>query len=85
MHHLLRPSLYQSYHKIVPLIFNPDAKPENFDVVGPICESSDVLGYDRMLPRPSEEDWVAILDAGAYGMSMVSQYNHHPFPLEKLV
>ena len=85
MHHLMRPSLYQAYHKIVPLSFNPESKPENFDIVGPICESSDVLGYDRMLPRPLEEDWVAILDTGAYGMSMVSGYNHHPFPFEKLI
>ena len=85
MHHLMRPSLYRAYHKIVPLKINSNSKIENFDIVGPICESSDVLGFDRMLPRPKEEDWMAILDAGAYGMSMVSQYNHHPFPLEKFI
>ena len=85
MHHIMRPSLYQAYHKIVPIKYDPESKLENFDIVGPICESSDVLGYDRMLPKPQEEDWVAILDAGAYGMAMASQYNHHPFPLEKLV
>lgn len=84
MHHLLRPSLYQAYHKIVPLKLT-EAKVNNFDVVGPICESSDVLGYDRTLPRPDEGDWMAILDAGAYGMSMVSGYNIHPYPTEVLV
>jgi len=85
MHHLMRPSLYQAYHKILPLCFDSKSKLENFDVVGPICESSDVIGFDRMLPEPKEEDWVAILDAGAYGISMASDYNHHPFPKEVLV
>lgn len=84
MHHLLRPSLYQAYHKIVPLELR-ESKVGNFDFVGPICESSDVLGYDRALPQPEEGDWVAILDAGAYGMSMVSGYNIHPYPTEVLV
>ena len=84
MHHLMRPSLYQAYHKIIPIKLS-DSKIENFDVVGPICESADVLGYDRGLPRPEEDDWMAILDAGAYGISMVSGYNKHPNPTEVLV
>ena len=84
MHHLLRPSLYSAYHKIVPLR-QSDKSVKTFDVVGPICESSDVLGYDRNLPIPNEGDWLAVLDAGAYGMSMASAYNLHDFPGEVLV
>jgi len=84
MHHLLRPSLYSAYHKIVPLKIR-DAAVKTYDVVGPICESSDVLGYDRNLVTPEEGDWLAILDAGAYGMSMASAYNLHAFPKEVLV
>jgi len=84
MHHLLRPSLYSAYHKIVPVKVR-DAAVRTFDVVGPICESSDVLGYDRNLATPEEGDWLAILDTGAYGMSMASAYNLHAFPEEVLV
>lgn len=82
MHHLLRPSLYSAYHKIVPLVYDESRTVKTFDVVGPICESSDVVGYERNLQSPKEGDWLAILDAGAYGMSMASAYNHHPFPDE---
>lgn len=85
MHHLLRPSLYKAYHQILPLKEETGGKLKSFDVVGPICESSDVLGYERLLVEPEEGDWLAVLDAGAYGMSMASGYNMHPFPIEVLV
>ncbi len=85
MHHLIRPSLYSAYHRIVPLNFDQTRAIKNFDVVGPICESSDVIGYDRLLQVPQEGEWVAIMDVGAYGMSMASAYNLHAFPKEILV
>jgi diaminopimelate decarboxylase len=85
MHHLLRPSLYSAYHKIVPLFFDESRAVKNFDVVGPICESSDVVGFDRNLQVPEEGEWFAVMDTGAYGMSMASAYNLHQFPDEVLV
>ncbi len=85
MHHILRPSLYQAYHRILPLLQKTDSAEEVYDVVGPICESSDVLGKDRKLPRLEPGDFIAIADAGAYGFSMASFYNAHRFPREILV
>ena len=54
-------------------------------VVGPVCESSDVVGRDRWLPRLEVDDLVAIRDAGAYGSAMASNYNRRPLPAEVLV
>lgn len=82
MNHILRPSLYQAYHRILPLLDEPSAKKSIFDIVGPICESSDVLGYERYLSEPQEGDWLAVMDAGAYGYSMASDYNMHEKPNE---
>lgn len=83
MHHLLRPALYQGFHRILPLQEpTTSGEFEIYDVVGPICESSDVLGADRLLPRLQEGDFLAIADVGAYGRSMASGYNVHEFPLE---
>lgn len=82
MNHLMRPSLYKAHHRILPLQIRTQQPIASFDVVGPICESSDVLGSDRLMNTPSEGDWLAVMDAGAYGMSMASQYNHHPLPEE---
>ncbi len=84
MHHLLRPALYKAHHRILPLQ-QSEGTPKVYDVVGPICESSDVIGQDRWFAPPKEQDLFAIMDAGAYGMSMSSSYNHHPFPLEILI
>jgi diaminopimelate decarboxylase len=55
------------------------------DIVGPLCESSDTLGKDRTLPRPAVGDLMAVLDAGAYGAVMASNYNRRPMPAEVLV
>lgn len=81
MHHLLRPALYKASHRILPLNARHTAQ-EFYDVVGPICESSDVLGHDRQLPALEEGDWIGIMDAGAYGMAMSSFYNRHEPPEE---
>lgn len=84
MGELIRPALYGSYHRIVPL--RPRTGPETpWDVVGPICESSDVFARDRLLPPLEVQDLVAILDAGAYGSVMASNYNRHLLPPEVLV
>ena len=84
MGELLRPALYGSYHRIVPV--HPRSGVETpWDVVGPICETSDVFARDRMLPPLHVDDLVAILDAGAYGSVMASNYNRHLLPPEVLV
>jgi diaminopimelate decarboxylase len=84
MHHLMRPSLYQAFHRIFPLTAeDPDsAGHELYDVVGPICESADVLGRDRRFSLPKEGDWFAIADVGAYGWVMANHYNAHSLPDE---
>ncbi len=81
---LIRPAMYGSYHHILNAsnMAGPRVK---VDVAGPLCESGDVFARDRILGRPSEGDVLAILDAGAYGYSMSSQYNSRPRPAEVLV
>jgi diaminopimelate decarboxylase len=83
MHHLLRPALYQAVHRVRPLRAAPLAGPT--EVVGPICESTDVLTTDADLPDLAPGDLVAFLDAGAYGMTMASNYNGQPRPAELVV
>lgn len=73
MNDLLRPALYDAFHQIVP-VQQKDDPIHTFDLVGPVCESSDFLGRDRQLAI-SEGDLLAVLSAGAYGMSMSSTYN----------
>lgn len=75
MHHLLRPSLYQAFHRIVPLEAKDTGVERTYDVVGPICESADVLGHERRFRGLHEGDFLAILDTGAYGAAMSSHYN----------
>lgn len=84
MTELLRPALYGAYHRIVPLA-DRAASPVSCDVVGPVCESSDTFGVDRLLPAPAVDDLVAVLDTGAYGAVMASNYNRRPLPAEVLV
>jgi diaminopimelate decarboxylase len=83
MHHLLRPALYQAVHRVRPLRAAPLAGPT--EVVGPICESTDVLATDADLPDLGPGDLVAFLDTGAYGMTMASNYNGQPRPPEIVV
>ncbi len=86
MHHLLRPALYQAQHRILPLVEPQETQArELYDVVGPICESADVLGFDRQLPALKEGDWLAVADCGAYGAVMASHYNLHPWPEEMVL
>jgi len=85
MNDLIRPSLYHAHHEIVPVALNPEAKREISDVVGPVCETGDFFARDRVLPEAEEGDLLAILDAGAYGMSLASNYNTRPRPAEVMV
>jgi diaminopimelate decarboxylase len=84
MNDLIRPSLYQAEHQIVP-VQNANSRTEMADIVGPVCESGDFFARDRELPVVQEEDLVAILDTGAYGMALASNYNSRPRPAEVLV
>src|SRR5688500_9275670 len=84
MGELIRPALYGSFHRIVP-VAPRDGQETAWDVVGPICESSDVFARDRALPPLAVGDLVALLDAGAYGSVMASNYNRHLLPPELLV
>ncbi|NJD87806.1 MAG: diaminopimelate decarboxylase [Betaproteobacteria bacterium] len=83
MSELIRPALYEAWHEISPLatLDRPEAA---YDVVGPVCESSDVLGTDRRLAI-APGDGIAILSAGAYGMVMSSNYNSRPRPAEVVI
>jgi diaminopimelate decarboxylase len=85
MNDLLRPSLYGAYHEIVPVVLQKDRATETVDVVGPVCESGDFLARDRELLTVQEGELLAILDAGAYGMSLASNYNSRLRPAEVLV
>src|ERR1700678_3707622 len=85
MNDLIRPALYQAYHEILPVIHDPQAKSGVVDLVGPVCESGDFFARDRALPKVKAGDLVALLDAGAYGMALSSNYNTRPRPAEGLV
>lgn len=75
---LIRPALYQAHHYIENL--TSDGEVEKYDVVGPICESSDCFGEDEMLPKVKRGDIIALRSAGAYGEIMASQYNCRKLP-----
>jgi diaminopimelate decarboxylase len=97
MNDLIRPALYDSFHRIWPVVVAPGlpAPPDDFeaaipgtepwDVVGPVCESGDFLAKDRSLPQLDRGDLIAIFSAGAYGMVMASNYNTRPRAAEVLV
>lgn len=75
MSELIRPALYQAHHKIENLSEPADSPMETYDVVGPVCESSDVFGTDELLPVARRGDLIAFRSAGAYGETMASNYN----------
>ena len=77
MNDLLRPALYAAWHDILPCQRDPDARTEMLDVVGPVCETADFLGRKRRL-AVAEGDLLAVMDAGAYGFTMASNYNSRP-------
>jgi diaminopimelate decarboxylase/aspartate kinase len=86
MHSLLRPALYGAFHRIVNLSRIDDADVAAYDVVGPICESGDVLGRRRKLPAGTTgDDVLLIADTGAYGAVMASNYNMRGLPAECVI
>jgi diaminopimelate decarboxylase len=86
MNDLLRPALYNAWHDIIPVNSKPNAAvlTQSFDIVGPVCETADFLGKDRMLAIESG-DLLMIRDAGAYGFSMSSNYNSRPRAAEVML
>jgi len=86
MNDLIRPTLYEAHHDIVPLVqATRDARTIIADVVGPVCESGDYLALDRTMPEPKAGDLLAIMTAGAYGAVQSSTYNTRPLVPEVLV
>lgn len=85
MNDLIRPTLYDSWHAIEPVIWNPSGPSDVYDVVGPVCETGDYFALDRQLPVCQAHDLVAILCAGAYGACMASTYNSRALIPEILV
>jgi diaminopimelate decarboxylase len=84
MTELMRPALYGAFHRIVAVSPRP-GEPRPYEVVGPLCESSDIFGRDRLLPPLEPGDLVAVLDTGAYAAAMASTYNRRPLAPEVLV
>jgi diaminopimelate decarboxylase len=84
MNDLLRPTLYDAYHEILPAKKAGRRKVLS-DVVGPICETGDFLARERMLPRVKQGEYLAVMSAGAYGFTMSSNYNSRPRPAEVMV
>ncbi len=85
MSDLMRPSLYEAYHEIIPVKLSNHSSSKTFDVVGPICETGDFLAKDRKIPIAERGDLLAILCAGAYGYVLASNYNLRPRAAEVLV
>jgi diaminopimelate decarboxylase len=85
MNDLIRPTLYEGWHQIVPVQSKPGAENELSDVVGPICETGDYLAQNRELPPLNAGDVLAVMSAGAYGFTMASNYNTRTMPAEILV
>lgn len=85
MSELIRPMLYQAHHEIIPVHQPANDRRSPANVVGPVCETTDVLGRNVPLPDLAEGDLLAVLNAGAYGMVMASNYNQRPRPPEVVV
>ncbi|MFI3179743.1 MAG: diaminopimelate decarboxylase [Methylococcaceae bacterium] len=84
MNDLMRPSLYSAWQEIIPIVKNSNAPEKLWDIVGPVCETGDFLGKDRML-KIAQGDLLAIRSSGAYGFSMSSNYNSRPRAPELMV
>ena len=80
MSDLIRPALYQAHHKIENISATAGTSTDTYDVVGPICESSDCFGTNEVLPTTRRGDLIALRSAGAYGEIMASRYNCRKFP-----
>ncbi len=85
MNDLIRPTLYEGWHQIVPLKEPTTKDTELCDIVGPICETGDFLAQNRDIPPVAEGEYIAVMSAGAYGFTMASNYNTRPMPAEILV
>ena len=85
MNDLMRPSLYDAYHEIRPVKINTAASEQDYDIVGPVCETGDTFAKAYKLPELQTGDLVAIMSAGAYGFTMASTYNSRGLPAEILV
>jgi diaminopimelate decarboxylase len=85
MNDLIRPTLYEGWHQIVPVVKPTEPAAELADVVGPICETGDFLAQNRDLPPVKAGDLLAVMSAGAYGFTMASNYNTRPLPAEVMV
>ncbi len=85
MNDLIRPSFYDAYHQIQPVVPDASRAEKTVDVVGPICESGDFLAHDRSLPEVRTGELLAVMSAGAYGFVMSSNYNGRPRVPEILV
>lgn len=85
MNDLIRPALYGAQHEMIPVARSAEEVNQIVDVVGPVCETGDFFGRDRALPEAEQGDFLAILDAGAYGMVLASNYNTRPRAAEILV
>ncbi len=85
MNDLLRPSLYDAHHDILPVRRNPQAPDNTVDVVGPVCESGDFFARHRVMPAVKAGELLAVMSAGAYGFTMASNYNSRPRVPEILV
>lgn len=85
MNDLVRPSLYNAYHEIFPVREPQSGAAEIVDVVGPVCETGDFIARNRELPAAQEGDLLAVMDCGAYGMVLASNYNARPRPAEVLI
>jgi len=86
MNDIMRPSLYDAFHEILPVVRGSSGQEkQKFDVVGPICESGDFIAKGRKLVPASEGDFLAVMSAGAYGFSMSSNYNARPRAAEVMV
>ncbi len=84
MNDLIRPSLYGSFHRILPVV-EAEREEETVDVVGPVCESGDFLARDRSLPRAEPGELLAVMSADAYGFGMSSNYNSRRRAAEVMV
>ena len=85
MNDLIRPALYGAKHKIIPLKKNKKISLKSYEFVGPICESTDSFLTVKKYQKLNEKDYLVICDVGAYGMSLASNYNLRPKPLEILI
>jgi diaminopimelate decarboxylase len=85
MNDLIRPALYGSSHKIIPVIKKGESSKKTYEFVGPICESTDKFLTSKNFQKLKEKDLIIICDVGAYGMSLSSNYNVRPNPIEILI